>query len=84
MKAGTKTDNDPRYILLISDYVDYIFKRMEYLKSILNFPFADEEGKIYNSILDLPIACKGTNYTQRCKSEDIAKVGKKYLKMICI
>ena len=57
---------------------------MEYLKSILNFPFADEEGKIYNSILDLPIACKGTNYTQRCKSEDIAKVGKKYLKMICI
>ena len=80
LKAGTKTDNGPRYIVLISAYVDYIFKRMEYLKSILTFPITDEEGKVYKSVLDLPIACKGTNYTQRCKSEDIAKVGKKIFK----
>ena len=80
LKAGTKTDNGPRYIVLISAYVDYIFKRMGYLKSILTFPITDEEGKVYKSVLDLPIACKGTNYTQRCKSEDIAKVGKKIFK----
>lgn len=80
LKAGTKTDNGPRYIVLISAYVDYIFKRMEYLKSILTFPITDEEGKVYKSVLDLPIACKGINYTQRCKSEDIAKIGKKIFK----
>lgn len=80
LKAGTKTDNGPRYIVLISAYVDYIFKRMKFLKSILTFPITDEKEKVYNSVLDLPIACKGTNYTQRCKSEDIAKVGKKIFK----
>lgn len=80
LKAGTKTDNGPRYIVLISAYVDYIFKRMKYLKSILTFPITDEKEKVYNSVLDLPIACKGINYTQRCKSEDIAKVGKKIFK----
>ena len=57
-----------------------IFKRMKYLKSTLTFPITDEKEKVYNSVLDLPIACKGTNYTQRCKSEDIAKVGKKIFK----
>lgn len=67
LKVGTKTNNCPRYIELISAYVDYIFKRMEYLKSILVFPISDEKGKVYSSVLDLHIACKGNNYTQRCK-----------------
>ena len=80
LKAGLKTDNGPRYIALISAYVNYIFKRMDYLKSILDFPITDEKGKVYNSVLDLPIACKGTNYTQRCKSEDLAKVSKAIFK----
>lgn len=79
LKAGGKTENAPRYIVLIEAYIDYILKRMDYLNSILAFPITDENGT-FNSVLDLPIACKGTNYTQRCKSEDLAKVSRKIFK----
>lgn len=75
LKSGGKTYNAPRLIPLLDAYKDYIFKRMDYLNSIFNFPIKDENGT-FLSVLDLPISCKGNNYTKRCRSDDLTRAGR--------
>ncbi|MBR2533983.1 MAG: hypothetical protein IKE50_04305 [Erysipelotrichaceae bacterium] len=75
LKSGGKTYNAPRLIPLLDAYKDFIFKRMDYLNSVLVFPIKDENG-VFNNVLDLPLVCKGTNYTKRCKSDDLSKAGR--------
>jgi len=75
LKASGKTANAPRMIATISAFDNFIKKRMEYLQSILTFPIENEDG-VFNSVLDLPIACKGTNYTKRCNSSNLSKAGR--------
>lgn len=75
LKSGGKTYNAPRPIPLLDAYKDFIFRRMDYLNSLLVFPVEDENG-VFDSVLDLPLACKGNSYTRRCRSDDLSKVGR--------
>lgn len=49
------------------------FAKINY--NILSFPIKDENGT-FNSVLDLPLVCKGDNYTKRCKSDDLSRAGR--------
>lgn len=75
VKSGGKSWDMPRYVAAILAYIDFIMKRMDFLNSILSFPFTDKNGT-FNSVLDLPVSCRGTNYTKRCKSDDLSKAGR--------
>lgn len=75
LKSGGKTYNAPRLIPLLDAYKDFIFRRMDYLNSVLVFPVEDENG-VFDSVLDLPLACKGNSYTRRCRSDDLSKAGR--------
>lgn len=78
-KSGGKSWDMPRYIVAISAYVDFILKRINYLKSLLTFPIENENG-IFNSVLDLPVCCKGNQYTKRCRSDDLSVAGRHLFK----
>lgn len=79
LKAGGKTYNAPRRLPLMPVLKDLLHKRMKYIESKITFPYQDENGNVYQSILDLPIACCGQNYTRRCKSDDLSKAGREFL-----
>ena len=43
--------------------------------AVLVFPVEDENG-VFDSVLDLPLTCKGNSYTRRCRSDDLSKAGR--------
>lgn len=75
LKAGGKTFDTPRFIVAIAAYADFIVKRMTYLELTLSFPFHDENGT-FNSVLDLPVCCRGKDYSKRCRSDDLSTAGR--------
>lgn len=78
-KAGGKTSNAPRRLPLIKPYIDLITKRKEYICSQISFPYT-ENNVTYNTIDELPIACRGSRYTVPCSSSDLTRVGREFLR----
>lgn len=78
-KIGGKTRNAPRRIPIPRVLSDFIKKREEFVFSQITFPCKDSRGRVFNSIKEVPIACKGTNYIERCGADDLTRIGKKLL-----
>ena len=79
-KAGGKTSNAPRRLPLIKRYTDYICERKAYLCSKITFPYTDKNNNTFYSVNDLPIACRGNNYTIPCSASDLTRAGKSFLR----
>lgn len=78
-KAGGKTRNAPRRLVLFKKFSDFIQARKTYLCSIISFPYTDKHNT-FNTIDDLPVACRGTNYTTPCSASDLTRAGKIFLR----
>lgn len=76
LKLSGKTWNAPRIVPVLDVLADIIIRRKEYIKSKLSFPLENEDGR-FESVDDLPIVCKGNNYTKRSGSDDISRAGRK-------
>ena len=70
LKVSGKTYNAPRIVPVLDKVAAIILMRIEYLNSVLTFPLETENG-VFQSVWDLPIACKGNDYTKRCSAVDI-------------
>lgn len=80
LKLGGKTQNAPRILPMISALRVFLSKRMEYLAEAVRFPLTDSRGMVCESVEDLPIACKGHNYAERCRSNDLSVAGAAFLR----
>lgn len=81
LKLGGKTYNAPRQLPIVNRLKVLLDQRKQFLKSkITVFPYTDEKGNVFHSIDELPIACKGTNYTRRCNSYDLSYAGRTILR----
>ena len=67
LQSGGKTRNADRVVLLPDRYITLILERKKQLQAIL--------GPLIN-IDDLPIACKGNDYANRCSADDLTKAAK--------
>lgn len=79
LKAGGKTANAFRRIPLVNVIKEFLLKRIEFLKRKLTFPYTYKDI-VYNTVYDLPIACKGNEYGRRCASFDLGNVGRDFLR----
>jgi len=79
-KAGGKTSNAPRNLPLIKRYVDFLKARMEFILSKINFPYTDIRGKRFESINDLPIACRRDDFTNPCSAPELTTAGRMFFK----
>ena len=75
LQSSSKTHNADRVVVLPSRYVQLVLKRKEMLKTILG-PSVDVEK--------LPIACKGNDYFQRCRSDDLTHAAKHLFRLLGI
>lgn len=79
LKAGGKTYNAFRRIPLVTVLKKFLLARIEYLKDNISFPYVYRDIT-YNSVYDLPIACKGNEYGRRCSSKELGEVGRDFLR----
>lgn len=68
LQSSGKTRNADRVVLLPERYIALVMERKKQLQAIL--------GPQVN-IDDLPIACKGDDYTNRCSADDLTEAAKK-------
>lgn len=80
LKLGGKTYNAPRQLPILIRLMDLIEKRKDYINSCIKFPYIDEFGKTFNSVEELPIACRSTKFTARCNSNDLTVAGRNILR----
>ena len=78
-QSGGKTGNAPRRVPIPRVLSDFIKAREEFVSSQVSFPCQDKRGRKFNSIKDLPIACRGTDYAERCGAGDLTEAGKRFL-----
>lgn len=79
LKSGGKTQNAFRRLPLISILKDFLDKRIDFLKSVINFPL-EQGGKVYQDVYELPIACRDQRYGVRCNSDDLTIAGRNFLR----
>ena len=79
LKSGGKTQNAFRRLPIPFILKDFLDKRIAFLNSEIQFPLI-ENGNTYNSVYDLPIACRGNKYGTRCNSDDLTIVGRMFLR----
>lgn len=80
LKLGGKTYNAPRQLPIVARLKDLLDQRKQFLESKIEFPYTDKNGKVFHSIDELPIACKGINYIKRCNSYDLSAAGRTVLR----
>lgn len=79
LKSGGKTQNAFRRLPLVSVFKDYLDKRIEFLTSKVQFPL-EENGNVYQTVYDLPVACRGEKYGTQCNSDDLTITGRRFLR----
>ena len=79
-KAGGKTSNAPRRLPLTEGFVNFIKNRMDYICSQITFPYTDKNGVVFNSILEMPIACKRNEFSIPCSANDLTASGRAFLR----
>lgn len=81
LKEGTKTINGVRILpSLYEKYDRFVDLRMQFISETARFPLKDKNGNIYRNILQLPVVCKGYEFQERCRSNDLSEVGSMFLK----
>lgn len=83
IKSGGKTRNAPRVLPLLESVSAILNQRLSFIKS------AAEDGSLVfpegiSSWGQLPVVCRGTNYTERCTTGNITKAGRRLFKEIGI
>ena len=79
LKASGKTANSPRRLPIMPVLLDYLRGRKEYICSQIRFPYTDSSGKTFSSVDELPIACRGNQFSVICRSKDLTLAGKRFL-----
>lgn len=82
-KAGGKTSNAPRFLPILPFFYDFLTKRRAAIQAKI------ESGEIIlpadiKGIDELPVVCKGTNYTERVGSRALTIAGRKLFEKIGI
>ena len=80
LKLGGKTYNAPRQIPVIDCLLDLLQKRKSFLTENISFPYTAEDGTVYRSIDEMPVACHGSSYGIRCTSRNLSDAGKNLLR----
>lgn len=79
LKAGGKTYNAYRRIPLVNVLKEFLLKRIDYLANKLTFPYT-YDGIVYQTVYELPLACRGKEYGLRCSSHNLGDVGSEFLR----
>ncbi len=77
-KLGGKTRNSPRILPILEPLYDFLMKRREYIQETVEFPLTGRNGKIYENVDKLPVACKGNLFTEACRSGDLSIAGRDF------
>lgn len=80
LKGSGKTRNAPRNVPIPKVLYDFIKAREEVIVSSVAFPCTDRRGRVFRSVLELPIACRGEDYAERCGAADLTEAGRKLLR----
>lgn len=68
LQSGGKSRNADRVVLLPNRYVEFVMERKQKLQAILGPDFC---------INDLPVACRGNDYSTRCSADDLTAAARK-------
>ena len=79
LKGGGKTYNAFRRIPVVNILKEFILNRMEYLNSVLTFPY-EYRDVVYKSVYELPIVCRENRYGARANARDLTRVGRDLLR----
>lgn len=79
LKAGGKTFNAPRRLPLVDSLASLLRKRIRFLMQKIRFPYQYED-RVYKSVYELPIVCRGFEYGKRCNSRDLTIAGRNFLR----
>lgn len=78
LKAGGKTRNASRVLPIVAKLGDFLEKRKAFIQSKID----DGTLPVDTKIEDLPMVCRGEDYTTRCKSGDLSVAGRLLFKQI--
>lgn len=76
LKKGGKTRNAPRNIPIPTVLSNFLEERKKFVCSQVTFPCKDKRGIEFNSIDELPVACRRNEYTERCDTDDLTDAGR--------
>lgn len=83
LKPGGKTSNAPRILPVPLKFAKFLLRRKAYIEEEIakgSIKLCPEDG--VRSVDDLPIVCKGHDFTRRCSSRDLTNMGRKILQEI--
>ena len=83
LKAGGKTSNAPRMIPVIPELAAFLEERRQFLEQWMASNQASHPREL-SSVDQLPLVCRGTNYTHRALSVDLSKAGRTLFQRIGI
>lgn len=83
LKASGKTRNADRILPILTNLGEFLMHRMCYLEELIFKGTLKLEGSFADkSVSDLPVVCKGSQYTKRCSARDLTSTGRELLKEI--
>lgn len=80
LKGGGKTHNAPRNIPIPIVLYHFLEERKRYVASQVTFPCKDRRGVEFQSIEEMPVACRRDEFTERCDTDDLTVAGRKLLR----
>ncbi len=83
LKASGKTRNADRILPILNNLSEFITMRMNYIEDLISEGTLRLEGEYEDkTLLDLPVVCRGSQYTNRCSARDLTSTGRELLKEI--
>lgn len=80
LKAGGKTRNAPRLIVLPEVLSTFLLRRKAFVMSKVSFPFVGRDGTVIETIEDMPIVCRANQYGVRADNRDLSTAGRRLLR----
>lgn len=80
LKAGGKTRNAPRLIVLPEVLSTFLLRRKAFVMSKVSFPFVGRDGTVIKTIEDMPIVCRSNQYGVRADNRDLSTAGRRLLR----
>ena len=80
LKAGGKTRNAPRLIVLPEVLSTFLLRRKAFVISQVSFPLTLQDGAVIDTIEDMPIVCRANQYGVRADNRDLSTAGRRLLR----
>lgn len=80
LKAGGKTRNAPRLIVLPEVLSTFLLRRKAFVISQVSFPLTLQDGAVIETIEDMPIVCRANQYGVRADNRDLSTAGRRLLR----